>query len=295
MAVFIGFSGLAAGVSLFQLLVYPMRYYNQYGVAAVLGPVGMSAIFSFWIWALLKSLQVEKQHYLFKKFAADNGLLYQTSSASLLLPGMLFACGNQQSKRRTNNLLSGVHLGQKFTLGNQHFENFAAGRLNTFDYGFIAVKISRTLPQMLLRSKRKAMEFTSGFKSGQVLELEGNFGAYFTLYCPKDFERDAFYVLTPDLMVLLIDYGADFDIEINGNYVFFYHRPFIFDEKQTAELFAIIATLGNAVFAQTKRYNGQLSWIPGASHRLKEGIWGLVALNVLVVILILLRLVLLQA
>ena len=37
----------------------------------------------------------------------------------------------------------------------------------------------------------------------QVLSLEGDFDRYFTLYCPKEYERDALYVFTPDLMALL--------------------------------------------------------------------------------------------
>lgn len=52
------------------------------------------------------------------------------------------------------------------------------------------------------------------FARDQVLSLEGDFDRYFTPYCPKQYERDALSVFTPDLMALCIDEAAPFDIEI---------------------------------------------------------------------------------
>lgn len=43
-----------------------------------------------------------------------------------------------------------------------------------------------------------------------MLSLEGDFDRYFTLYCPGDYERDALYVFTPDLLALLIDESRHF-------------------------------------------------------------------------------------
>ena len=39
----------------------------------------------------------------------------------------------------------------------------------------------------------------------QRLRLEGDWDRHFALYVPNDYERDALYVITPDLMALLID------------------------------------------------------------------------------------------
>ncbi len=49
---------------------------------------------------------------------------------------------------------------------------------------------------------------------GPELELEGDFGKHFELHVPAGYERDALYVLTPDVMQVLIDEAADRRVEI---------------------------------------------------------------------------------
>ena len=48
----------------------------------------------------------------------------------------------------------------------------------------------------------------------QKLSLEGDFDRYFSVYVPAKYERDALELLTPDVMVCLIDHGRQWDIEI---------------------------------------------------------------------------------
>ena len=50
------------------------------------------------------------------------------------------------------------------------------------------------------------------FRRDQVLSLEGDFNRYFTLYCPRQYERDALYVFTSDLISLLNDEADPFDV-----------------------------------------------------------------------------------
>lgn len=66
----------------------------------------------------------------------------------------------------------------------------------------------------------------------QVMRLEGNFNEYFTLYAPKGYERDALYVFTPDVMVALIDYGANHDIEVVDDSLIFYQKYSVNLSKQ---------------------------------------------------------------
>ncbi|HUC20972.1 MAG TPA: hypothetical protein VMR98_05800, partial [Candidatus Polarisedimenticolaceae bacterium] len=233
-------------------------------------------------------LRMERQRYLLPEFAKDNGFNYEDKAPGLNLPGMLFWTGNLPKTRKTEAILSGSYEGQRFITGNHYFDNHAGGRINTYDYGFIGVELPRSLPQILLRSKRKAMEFTANFKSDQVLQLEGDFGKYFILYCPKGYEQDALYVLTPDLMQLLISHGSNFDIEITGNSIFFYHHPFTVDQRQAEEIFAVIATLGNATTKRTLRYQNQLARF-GIFPRLKSGFITIILINLLLFGLLALR------
>lgn len=90
----------------------------------------------------------------------------------------------------------------------------------------------------------------------QILSLEGDFDKYFTLYCPIGYEQDALYIFAPDLMALLIDRSARFDVEIVDNWMFVYHNrdfdlrhPFVHQK-----LLGITDTVAAKALSQTNRY-----------------------------------------
>ena len=94
------------------------------------------------------------------------------------------------------------------------------------------------------------------FDRAQVLSLEGDFDRYFTLYCPRDYERDALYVFTPDLLALLIDESRHFDVEIVDDWMFVYSatRFDMTDPGTLRRLFRIVDTVGAKTLRQTARY-----------------------------------------
>ena len=92
-------------------------------------------------------------------------------------------------------------------------ESSAAG---TFFSGFCEFQVRVPLPNLLLVSRRpKLPSFSSHAapRSSQRLSLEGDFNRHFDLFCPRGYERDALYILTPDVMARLIDGVRDFDVE----------------------------------------------------------------------------------
>ncbi len=96
----------------------------------------------------------------------------------------------------------------------------------------------------------------AAFARDQVLSLEGDFNEHFTLYCPKEYERDALYVFTPDLMALLIDEAAPYDVEIVDRWMFVYSaRAFPLAEPSVYQrLLTIVTTVGAKTLTQTDRY-----------------------------------------
>jgi hypothetical protein len=116
------------------------------------------------------------------------------------------------------------------------------------------------------------------FGRNQVLSLEGDFDRHFTLYAPKEYERDALYLFTPDLMALLIDEASPFDVEIVDDWMFIYSaRPF--DSLQPASyqrLFSIMATVGAKTLSQSARYSDERAIAPGMiapqGARLRRGV-----------------------
>ena len=130
------------------------------------------------------------------------------------------------------------------------------------------------------------------FAKDQVLKLEGDFNDHFTLYAPKEYETDALYVFTPDLMAHFIDNANTYNAEIIDNNLYIYSlRPFFLDKPETFErLFAILDTVGIKALKQTRNYRDSRSEVSGAvaarGRRLKQGISATVIGTIIFVILI---------
>lgn len=89
-----------------------------------------------------------------------------------------------------------------------------------------------------------------------MLSLEGDFDCHFTLYCPRGYERDALYVLTPDLMARLIDEAGGLDVEIVDDWLFFYsgRQRNLTKASDLAPVFSLINTVGTKTLDRTERY-----------------------------------------
>ena len=84
------------------------------------------------------------------------------------------------------------------------------------------------LPHIVLDSTGNNSVFGSNlpvtFDADQLLGLEGDFDRHFSLYCPADYERDALYLFTPDIMARFIDNAAVLDVEIVDDWLFLYGK-----------------------------------------------------------------------
>lgn len=145
-------------------------------------------------------------------------------------------------------------------IGNYEYTIRAGNKSFSYRYGFVAIKLDRMMPHMVLDSAKNnflgATTLPVGFHRGQILSLEGGFDQHFTLFCPKQYERDALYVFTPDLMALLIDEAGVVDVEVIDDWVFLYRfGGFDLDEPATMEkLFRIIDTVGAKLLSRSRRY-----------------------------------------
>jgi hypothetical protein len=190
------------------------------------------------------------------RFARANGMTFSPLDPDPTYPGAIFQLGN--ARQAVDHLRSAT--GRFFDLGNYRYTTGSGKNRTTHSWGFMAFNLDRKLPNMVLDSKANNSFFgtnlPAAFDRGQILSLEGNFDQYFTLYCPKEYERDALYVFTPDLMALLIDEAAPFDVEIIDDWMFVYSSATFRtgDANIYARLFRIIDTVGAKALTQTDRY-----------------------------------------
>jgi hypothetical protein len=147
-------------------------------------------------------------------------------------------------------------------------------------YGYLAIRLERAVPQLVLDAKRNGSSIPMMIDGAQKLKLEGDFNTHFTLYAPKGYERDALYIMTPDLMALLIDETGDFDVEVVDDMLFVYSTT-PFDTTSAAvwqRLGRIRDVVGAKAISQTDYYSDDRqagrAGVGEQGRRLRLGLFG---------------------
>lgn len=225
------------------------------GIAGLILPPVVTALL---VWLSVRGLLAADRRqweswFRLDRFAADNGMVFSASSPNPHYPGMIF---NQGSSRQTVNHIRSL-TGRFLDIGNFQFTTSDGETTTTHQRGFMAFNLDRRLPHMVLDAKANGSFGLAAFGKDQRLSLEGDFDRYFTLFCPQQYEPDALYVFTPDLMALLIDEASPFDVEIVDDWMFVYSNgafpslhPGLYER-----LFRIIDTVGSKTLKQTVRYH----------------------------------------
>jgi hypothetical protein len=148
-------------------------------------------------------------------------------------------------------------------------------------WGYIALRLRRRVPHLLLlpkHTRRLSARAVVPVRGDQAMRLEGDFDRHFTLYAPSGYERDALYVITPDLMARLIDTVPGAIVEaLDEQVTISLPRPFdLADPAQWAQIERLVATIGAKAARQTRRYADDRSPQPGfvatPGRRLRLGI-----------------------
>lgn len=232
-----GIGVLAIGMILLAVLI---------GGAIVLGVVSAAKRWSRWV--------------RLDRFAHANGLVFSPLSPNPTYPGAIFQIGSDRKATEHFRTADGRFL----DMGNYQYTTGSGKNRTTRTWGFLALQLDRRLPHMVLDATSNnglfgGTNLPAFFDKSQVLSLEGDFDRYFTLYCPKQYERDALYVFTPDLMALLIDEAAPYDVEIVDDWMFVYSQVRLdLGQPATLErLFRIVETVGAKTLTQTDRYSDE--------------------------------------
>lgn len=200
-------------------------------------------------------------------FARANGWAMQPRVAGPPYPGMLFSLGK---KRFASERVYGGddHI---FDMANYQYTTGSGKSSRNHTWHYIAVKLDRRLPNIVLDARANNGVFGSNLPhtlaGDQVLSLEGNFDDSFTLYCPSGYERDALYIFTPDLMALLIDNVALYDVEIVDDWMFFYStkKYEALDASVWRRMLQIVTVVGAKTANRTELYRDERMVATGAA------------------------------
>ena len=198
--------------------------------------------------------QWEKWYRMFH-FANTNRMQWHARSHDPNYPGSIFQIGSSRSAYDHFT----ADIGRYLDIGNLQYTTGSGKSQTTHNWGFMALKLDRRIPHCVLDATANNGFFGSNMpllKRDQILHLEGDFDRFFTLYCPREYERDALYIFTPDLMALLIDNVSAFDVEIVDDWMFVYSvRPWeLLDPWLWHRLFTIVHTVGNKTVDRTDFY-----------------------------------------
>jgi hypothetical protein len=201
-----------------------------------------------------------RERLMVSRFAEENGASYEPNTERMPPSGLIFGQGHD---RRITDRVS-FSAEPRFEVGNLHYRvNLPRNSVIDYHWGYIRIPLERHFPHTVLDSTSnnglRGAALPARLRNRGEIELEGDFSEFFVLTVPQGYERDALYLLTPDLMLMLIEEGADLDIEIIDDILFVY-RPRIFRLSSAEEwrrIERIVDTIGERTQHRTARYGDE--------------------------------------
>ena len=208
--------------------------------------------------ATLAWSRVFRREVRLAKFCRANGLTYRARVRNLRVAGTPF---RSDYDSMTGPLVSGKFDGETFTLGHHIIINKRnQNKIELYPpFVFARVGLPRKVPHIMLLNKKSRIipvRDASAARTNAALKLEGDYANQFQLICPRNYERDALYIFTPDVIASIYDFAADAEIELIDDQLFLYTRgqaTFRRPEKLIA-LFDVLRRLNQRFDKQTKRY-----------------------------------------
>lgn len=214
-------------------IVFPVWLAWAHGLLIV---VTLFLAIGVWIWstALLSLPFDTRRGIAIARFARERDLHYSRYGSAPERLGVLFAEGGGAPAPRMPPRLAQLNDPARASLFRSNFSlwrgsefpnpslqiaiaSYTGGKNDPkgprHSFRFLQMRLSRALPHVMIDA-RKNGRLRSVLPGTQRLSLEGDFDRYFTTYVPRGYERDALQLLTPDVMVCLIDHGRNWDIEI---------------------------------------------------------------------------------
>ena len=125
-------------------------------------------------------------------------------------------------------------------------------------FSFVQFTLPARVPHIFVANRRASVLSWAGLRIAGGTKLGGSteFDGIFTLHSPKDYERDALYIFTPDLLAALIDYAPGSELELIDNTAFLYlaKEPELWKPEVANALEAVIEKLSTVLERQTHRY-----------------------------------------
>jgi hypothetical protein len=242
------------GLAFTVIVVVCAFLFGPQSLIALIIPIPAAIVYRFRTIAARRK-QTERRARLYK-FATANSIRFLYDATDPHYSGSIFDEGDG------HHINDALIFNDGIEIGNYEYSTWSGKNRLTHTWGYVRVRLTRRLPNMILdaRSNNIFANLTNlpdSFARGQSLSLEGDFDKHFTLYAPKQYERDALYVFTPDVMAALIDNGHAYDMEVIDDSLILYSTdPFTLEsETQLKTLLSIVEKVGSEIRDQSHYYS----------------------------------------
>ena len=133
----------------------------------------------------------------------------------------------------------------------------------THSWHYVIATLPAKVPPMLLDARSNDVlvsDLPSSYAKRGRLSLEGDFDKSFRLFAPMAHQQDALYILTPDVMAVLVDDAAAYNIEFLGDRLIFFteDEPDYERASDWAEVDRLVNTVAAKLADRAVRWAHQL-------------------------------------
>lgn len=107
-------------------------------------------------------------------------------------------------------------------LGNYQYTVGSGKHQRDYKFEVLRLRLPNRLPHLLIDSMGDSALRGNVYHRQQRLSLEGDFDQYFRVYAPQEYHRDALYLLTPDIMEVLMTNLKDYNVELVDDWLYVY-------------------------------------------------------------------------
>ncbi|MFZ1301123.1 MAG: hypothetical protein WAQ27_00890 [Candidatus Microsaccharimonas sp.] len=238
--------------------------------------------------AVLKGIRTRKAREVrMYSFALANAMQFFVNKDIAPYVGTIFKQG--YSGTITETLI----VGDGREIGNFKYVTGSGKSRSEHNWGYVQVKLSRKLPHLMLDSKANNImsswsNLPVGFSKDQTVKLEGDFNEHFTVYAPEQYQQDARYVFTPDVMAALVDSAANFDIEVIDDILIFYSSNILAldSEVELRKIIELTQKVSTELIDQTEYYadervgdrTANVIAAPGRRLKTRISVWTIITL-----------------
>jgi hypothetical protein len=220
-------------------------------IALPLAALWLVAILVFWFVSASRGVRLQR-------WASSRGLAYRermTGADRGSWRGMPFAGGGRFIVRRLLQRGDEMESGRFQSIPDREGNGNGAFRK---PFSFVRFELPVAVPHIVVTNRRSSVLSWAGIAVSRGTALGGSleFDATFTLHCPPEYERDALYIFTPDVLAAMLDYapGAELELVDDEAYLYFSKEPPLWNEDVADAMLALVTKLRSKLDRQTHRY-----------------------------------------